>query len=161
MKKYLGTLIAIILLTSVSCQEKTDIEKEKTAILKMLDDEIKLFIAGDKEGLSTIHVQDVLDTRFDGTKIYSGWSEIETLLQGYIERNKNDTISKNVRNVKENIILKVTGNTAWLICDNIWKWEENGESKEAGNYQISFLEKINGQWKFSFNAFVNNGTSPE
>ena len=63
--------------------------------------------------------------------------------------------------LKRILFLKLMRNTAWLICDNIWKWEENGESKEQGNYQISFLEKINGKWKFSFNAFVSNETNSE
>jgi len=44
--------------------------------------------------------------------------------------------------------------TAWVICDNIWKWEAKGEPQTNQNIQISFLEKIDGEWKFSFNAFV-------
>jgi len=141
-----------ILLTS--CQPKVDIEKEKTAIIKVLNEEGEVFIANDMKRLSALHVQDELDTRLEVTKIYSGWSEIEKLYQSYIERNKLDTISKNVKNLKENIILKVTGNTAWLICNNIWKWEVKSEPNRDENIQIAFFEKINGEWKFSFNAFV-------
>jgi len=70
-----------ILLTS--CQPKVDIEKEKTAIIKVLNEEGEVFIANDMKRLSALHVQDELDTRLEVTKIYSGWSEIEKLYQSY------------------------------------------------------------------------------
>lgn len=132
--------------------EKAD--KEKEAILKVMKQETDVFAKHDMETLTTLHVQSEMDTRLAGAKIYKGWDEVEALLKSYIERNKKDTTSKNIRNEKENIRLKVTGNTAWVICDNIWKWEESGETKDLQNIQISFLEKIDGKWKFSFNAFV-------
>ena len=63
MKKFLSVLAVIVLAISPSLKGQTDNEKEKAAILKMLDDEVKLFIANDLEGLASIHVQDELDTR--------------------------------------------------------------------------------------------------
>lgn len=146
---------ALLLFAGVTfSQEKIDVEKEKEAIIEVLHEEGVTFAASDMESLSALHVQDESDTRYDGIKVYSGWNEIETLLKSYIEWSENDTISENVRNEKENVILKVTGNNAWVICDNIWKWEASGEPKGFQNIQISFLEKIDGDWKFSFNAFV-------
>ena len=160
MKNYL-IISFVIILTGISCQEKInskkeniDIEKERTAILEVIHKEGEVFANYDMESLSALHVQDKSDTRLAGTQVYKGWSDIKKLLESYIEVNKQDTVSTNVRNEKENIILKVTGNTAWLICDNIWKWETNGQLQSAKNIQISFLEKINDEWKFSFNAFV-------
>ena len=141
-------------MAGTSCQEKIDIEKEKEAIIKALYEEVEAFAAFDMESLSALHIQDESDTRLAGTKVYSGWNEIETLLKSYIERNKNDTISENFRNEKENIKLKVTGNNAWVICDNTWKWDSEGEPFEAENIQITFLEKIEGKWKISFTAYV-------
>ena len=61
---------------------------------------------------------------------------------------------RNPRNIKENVIVKVPGNTAWLICDNIWKYEFNNKPIEWNNVQIAFFEKMDGKWKYSFNAFV-------
>jgi hypothetical protein len=79
---------------------------------------------------------------------------LKSLYESYLAGNIQDTSWKNPRNIKENVILKITGNTAWLICDNIWKYEFNDKSVEWGNVQIAFFEKMNGEWKFSFNAFV-------
>ena len=162
MKNIMWTLLAIILLTGTSCQEKIDIEKEKEAIIKVLHESENSFAALDMENLSALHIQDESDTRLAGTELYQGWNEIEALLKSYIEQNKKEPFGENFRNAKENIRIKVTGNTAWAICDNIWKWEGfNGEPGGFQNIHISFLEKIDGKWKFSFMAYVANATSEE
>ena len=146
---------ALLLFAGVTFgHEKIDIEKEKEAIIKVLYEEGEALVASDMDSFFAHFVQDESDTRLAGTKIYSGWKEIEPLLTSYLEWYEKDTITENTRNEKENIRLKVTGNNAWVICDNIWKWEANGEPKGFQNIQISFLEKIDGDWKFSFNAFV-------
>jgi len=154
MKKFQIVLIGFVFLSFYSCQEKIDVEKEKAAIIEVLNAEGSTFIANDLEGIFALHVQDELSTRFDDYKIYKGWNEIKSLYESYIERNTGDTTWANPRNIKENIILKVTGNTAWLICDNIWKFEFNNEPQEFSNVQIAFFEKLDGAWKISFNAFV-------
>jgi hypothetical protein len=155
MKKNIFSILAICLIAGCTPpKEEIDVAKEEEAIIKVLYEEGATFAAFDMESLSDLHVQDESDTRLAVTTVYSGWNEIETLLKSYIERNKKDTISENFRNEKENLILKVTGNSAWVICDNIWKWEAKGEPQTMQNIQISFLEKIDGEWKFSFNAFV-------
>ena len=161
MKKFIWTLLSIILLTGTSCQEKIDIEKEKEAIIKVLHESEDSFAALDMQNLSALHIQDESETRLAGTERYQGWNEIEALLKSYIEQNKKEPFGENFRNNKENIRLKVTGNTAWAICDNIWKWEDtNGEPGGFQNIHISFLEKIDGEWKFSFEAYVAS-TVPE
>jgi len=60
----------------------------------------------------------------------------------------------NPKNLKENIIINIVGNSAWVLCDNIWEYEYNSVSEKNTNLQIAFLEKVDGAWKFSFNAFV-------
>jgi hypothetical protein len=154
MKKYQFLFITPIFLLCYSCQEKIDVEKEKAAIIEVLNDEGSAFAANDLERVFALHVQDELATRLDGYRIYRGWDEIKSLYESYLAGNIQDTSWKNPRNIKENVILKITGNTAWLICDNIWKYEFNDKSVEWSNVQIAFFEKMNGEWKFSFNAFV-------
>ena len=154
MKKTSFIFIAVSLLACYSCQEKIDVEKEKAAIIEVLNAEGSAFAANDLERVFALHVQDELATRLDGYRIYRGWDEIKSLYESYLAGNIQDTSWKNPRNIKENVILKVNGNTAWLICDNIWKYEFNNKSVEWGNVQIAFFEKMDGEWKFSFNAFV-------
>jgi len=153
MKKGILMLLSINLFIGAFCQEKTELEQAKKAIINTLYEEGKRFTAYDMDGISALHITDESATRYDGSKVYYGWDNIEPLYQFYIERNKgfND---ENVRNEKENTITKVTGDNAWVICDNIWKWEIEGETHSAKNFQIAFLEKSDGEWKFAFNAFV-------
>ena len=154
MKKLI--ILSLFLTCCFVCNAQTNNEKEKEAIKKVLLDEAKFFAANDAENLLSLHVQDSTDARLAGTNLYVGWDNIKALLNRYIDRNKKNTTFQNPRNKKENLIIKVNGNSAWAVMDNIWLWEEDGETKNQSNYQISFLEKIDGQWKFSFNAFVPN-----
>jgi ketosteroid isomerase-like protein len=154
MKKLQFLIMTLLFLSFYSCQEKIDVEKEKAAIIKVLNEEGSTFAANDLEGVCALHVQDETATRYDGYKIYKGWDQIKSLYESYISLNSQDTSWQNPKNIKENIIIKVTGNTAWLICDNIWKYEFNNQPQQWGNIQIAFFEKQNGEWKISFNAFV-------
>jgi hypothetical protein len=158
MKKSLFVVLALIFLTCISCKEKIDIEKEKEAIIKVLQEEGDAFAVNDLNRVFAVHLQDNTATRLeqgpDSYNIYKGWNEIKKLYESYTERNLADTSYKNSQNLKGNIIIKVIENSAWLICDNTWKYEYNNIAAEDTNIQIAFFEKINGEWKFSFNAFV-------
>lgn len=159
MKKYLLLFAAITLITGTSCQKKVDIEKEKEAILNVLNEEGNAFAAKDMERVFATHVQDSLATRLEQTynsyQIFKGWNEIKKMYEGYNASMMEDTVTANFRNLKENVIMKVTGTSAWVICDNIWKYEANGKPYESSNTQIAFFEKDNIGWKFAFNAFIS------
>ena len=92
MKKYLWTLFALILLAGTSCQEKIDIEKEKEAIMAVIQEEGDAFAAMDMERLFAVHVQDSLDTRLglgeNSYTIWAGWDEISHRFGNNIYRNK-------------------------------------------------------------------------
>ncbi len=159
MKKTLLTLFAIILLAGTACQEKIDIEKEKEAIMAVIQEEGDAAAAMDMERLLAVHVQDNLDTRLQTREndytIYAGWNEIKALFKSWEESGWS---VENPKNFKENVILKVTDGSAWLICDNIWKWTYEGEPGGMDNIEITFWEKIEGKWKISFTAYI---TKPE
>ena len=156
MRITLRALLVLVSLSYCSCQKAPDLEKERAAIVKVLNDEGRLFAAGDLQSLASLHVRSDQDARLAGTDLYEGWPAIEKLLAGYIAENKkNPNGITNPQNIKEHIVLKVNGNSAWLTCENIWRGEVKGVSQELEkNRQISFFEKIDGEWKFSFNAFV-------
>jgi len=154
MKKYLSIFIAIVLLSAVSCEQKIDTEKEKEAVLEVLQEVGDEFAKNNKEFVFNSHIQDESATRLAGSTVYAGWKEIKELFETYFSYNQADTVSQNFRNIKENEIVKVNGNNAWVVCDNIWKWEVNGQTEGFQNKEIAVLEKKDGQWKIGFNAFV-------
>lgn len=158
MKKILFVCSALIFFVSISCKEKSDPVKDKEAILKVLQEEGDAFSANDLNRVFATHIQDSTATRLelapDSYKIYGGWNEIENLYKEYSKVNLADSNWRNPKNLKGNIIIKVVGNSAWVLCDNTWKFEFNKVEQEYTNMQIAFLEKINGEWKISFDGFV-------
>ena len=129
---------------------------EEKAILDVLNEEGAAFIALDMDRLAAIHIQDESAARLqlNSDKVYSGWPEIKANFERMFESVKNSAF-ENPKNSKENVHIKVTGKTAWVVCDNVWKWNEEGEAKESVNKEIAFLEKDKGKWKFSFYTFLN------
>ena len=157
MRRYLWPLFAILLLAGTSCQQ--NIEKEKEAILAVLQEEAEASVSKDIERLFAVHVKDSLESRMElgiyGYNTFRGWDEVQTLIGDFME---GDMQLENPVNHKENMILKVAGKSAWLTCDNIWEWTVDGHSGGYNNIQILFLEKIKGDWKISFSAYY---TKPE
>jgi ketosteroid isomerase-like protein len=150
--KKLILISAFILPLSLFAQNWSSEEK---AILNVLNEEGAALIALDMDRIAAIHIQDKTTTRLSSNlnKVYSGWDEIKSLFERYFERVRNSA-NENSKNTKENVVIKVTGKTAWVVCDNVWKWEEDGEAKERINKEIAFLEKDHGKWKFSFYTFI-------
>ena len=142
MKKVTTLFLAMAICTFSYGQEDQKMEKEKAAILEVIDQEAKRFVNLDMEGLTALHVQSESDVRLSGTQLHSGWEDIHQLLEAYMERNKQDPGHKDSWNEKENLKMKIMGNAAWVICDNIWNWKMEEETMVFRNYQISFLEKI-------------------
>lgn len=152
MRRYFLPVFAIIILAATSCQQ--NIEKEKEAILAVLQEESDAVVANDKERVFAVHVRDSLESRWElgiyGYNMYKGWNEVQTLLSDFMGDGMGNT---DPVNVKENMTLKVAGKSAWLTCDNIWKWTVDGHPGGYNNIQITFLEKIKGEWKISFSAY--------
>jgi hypothetical protein len=108
----------------------------------------------DKDRIFATHIQGSDEVRMElgvyGFNTYHGWDKIEALLGDYVEGSE----PLSLENSKENVILKVTGNSAWLTCDNVWK-DKNGGEGGFSNIQIVFLEKVKGEWKISFAAYYS------
>jgi hypothetical protein len=155
MRKFLLALLAIILLAGTSCTTEPNIEKEQEAIMEVLQQQSDAFLSGDLEKAFAAHTQDDLETRLElgayGYNTFKGWDEIKSFLvdaaPGFMH--------PGAVNTKENVIMKVMGNSAWLTCDNIWKWDMDEGSEGFANIQVIFFEKIKGEWKISFSSYYN------
>lgn len=125
--------------------------------MSLLEEESAATIAGDFEKYSATHIQDDLETRVEmgiyGHHVYKGWEEVSRVMRDFIEGHPGG----NAVNRKENVIMKVTGNTAWLTCDNIWISEDTPGEILYNNLQIVFFEKVKGAWKISFSAYYSKG----
>jgi hypothetical protein len=158
MKIFVGTILAILVIAGTSCEQTVNVEKEKEAIRAVLEEESAAMLANDTERVFDLHVQDELETRLElgeyGFNTYTGWDEVGVLL-GDALSGEGTLMEANAVNKKENMIIKVTGNTAWLTCDNIWEWTTDGVTGGYSNIQVTFLEKMKGEWKISFAAYYS------
>lgn len=155
-------LFSLLAMFLYNCQSQVDVEAEKEAILAVIQAESESARDGDYEKLISLYIQDDLQTRLNlGSESYSiqtGWDELGPLFERY----KDPEVDRSgLRVSKENPVIKVTGNTAWIICDNIWEGEVDGEAVSWGGLQVTFLEKVEGEWKFSFAAWLRKPEPPE
>jgi len=157
MKAYYN-LIGLLLIGFIivcSCQPKIDIAQEEEAIMAVVQAEGDAAEAMDIELLSDVFVKDELNVRLgiggQSYRISQGWSEIESIYKSYWENPIEGIVWENS---KENQIIRITGNAAWVICDNIWEWELDGETGQWSNIEVVFLEKINDVWKVNFMTFL-------
>ena len=159
MKIITGTILTLMLIVGTSCEQNVDIEKEKEAILALLQAESEAMLAKDKDAAFALHVQDELETRLEmgqyGYNRYEGWEEVKALVGDYIGGEGQVYGVDDLKNAKENVRMKITGNTAWLVCDNILEWTTEEGPDGYSNLQILFLEKVKGEWKISFAAYYS------
>ncbi len=146
MKKYLFFLFAIILLAGTSCQEKIDIEKEKAAIIAVIEEETEAFFDNDINRLGALHVQDETNIRLTATKsgyTYEvGWEKVSSFFVDYFE---NVAEPGDFYEVKSNYKIKVYRECAWAVFDNDFY---NGQGELlSSSIHSQFLEKVNGEWK--------------
>ena len=158
MKKFLPLLVFVAFVACTNNQ----IEKEKDAIIKVLKEETDAFIANDIDRISAIHIQDSTTTRmsFGGREvsIHKGWEEVKGLFEDSFRMNSSDSSWQNPKNYKENIMVRVSGNSAWLVCDNTWEYEYKKKERKFTNVQVAFFEKVNGNWKFSYDSYIPKPT---
>ena len=154
----IGSMIFSLLLLS-TCQppvETVDVEAEKEAIMAVIQAESESARDGDPETLKSLYVQDEYNTRLSLTSdwygITTGWDKLGPYFDRYHRDEERDV---NVKITKENHIIKVMDDAAWLICDNNWIGTFNDEPIENRGMQITFLEKVDGEWKISFAAWLH------
>lgn len=146
MKMYLLAVIALIILTGISCKKPIDIEKEKAAIIAVIEEETEAFFDSDINRLSATHVQDDTNIRLTATKSgYTctiGWENVKAFFLEYFE---NEAEPGDFYEVKTNYKIKVYTESAWAVFDNDYY---NGEGELLSkSIHTEFLEKVNGEWK--------------
>jgi hypothetical protein len=146
MKKYLLSIITLVLITGISCEKKIDIEKEKEAIIAVIEEETEAFFDSDIIRLSATHLQDDTNIRLTATKSgYTsifGWENVKAFFLDYFE---NEAEPGDFYEVKTNYKIKVYPESAWAVFDNDY-YSGEGELLSK-SIHTEFLEKVNGEWK--------------
>ncbi len=160
MKYKILCLLAIIAGAITGCQDSFDYEKEKEAIIKVINRETDAYLERDFEAVYATHVHDSLNMRLtagaDNYVFLEGWDEVGRHL---ISDETEDDLSPDLHiSVKKfNYRMKIYPSTAFVVCDQKWISEYDDDVTEINSIQVRFLEKIDGEWKIAFVSWI--GTS--
>ena len=153
MKKNFIALCIIIFFVGFSCQKK--IEKEKAAIIAVIEEETNAWYDRDYERLVACHVQGKRNIRLTASKgsfFYRvGFQNAE--LKKFIANDPDLDLSTEV---KSNFKINVYPLSAWAVYDNEY-YNEGGELVNTGVH-VQFLEKHEGKWKIVFLSMVSTGS---
>ncbi len=154
-------LPAVLLALAFSgCEPAIDVEKEKAAIIEVINEETDAYLARDFETMFDTHVQDTLNMRLtagaDSYVFAEGWEDVSKHMSG--DETEDDLgPDLHIKVEKSNYRMKVYPNAAFVVCDQKWTSDYGEDITEINSIQVRFLEKIEGEWKISFVSFI--GTS--
>jgi len=152
-------VLTMVALLAVSCQ--ADVEREQEAVMAVLKAESDAMITGDFDSFKELHTQSELETRIEmgiyGYNVYRGWDRVSALVGDFLDGDPQE----NLVNTKENCIVRISGKSAWVTCDNVWTDRSSPDQILYNNLQIAFLEKQGGTWKISFSAYYTKGDQTE
>lgn len=160
MKNIISFLSILFILMAVGCQQTVDIEKEKEAIIKVINAETEAYVNYDFETLAKTHMHDSLSLRLTaGTDSYvflEGWDKVAAYIKASLEGEEVHE-NRNVDVEKSNYRIRVYPQSAWVVCDEKWIYRFETDTVEINSIQVRFMEKIDGEWKIAFISMV--GTS--
>ena len=162
MKKIIFSILALSLIAGSSCQEQVDIEKEKNAIISVIEEEAEALTNRDYTLWSETWIQDETSINIhigSGKNHFTytvGFKELGSRIKNYFEDNPDPIFSK-----KElaNYKFKIYNKGAWAV------YEETIYNQEG---EVDFVllitkifEKVEGEWKVVYTLAVNKSSYEE
>jgi len=153
MKKFILGLFAFSLLAAVCCQDESGIEKEKKAIIAVIEAERIAYYNKDLAGLDESWVQESSSRKLfltsHGITEIKGWSEIHQNNIEAVERNWDE--HEETAQYSEYSI-NIYGNTALVIHDSEHRITDHGEESILNMRRIVHLLKVDDTWKIDLLA---------
>jgi len=148
MKKYLLALLACCLLAVVCCQDESGIEKEKKAIIALIEAEKNAYYTQDLPGMDNSWIQESSSRKIfltsHGITEISGWDEIH---QNNIEATERDW-NEHVETVQySDYSINLYGHTALVMHNSEHKITDHDEQSILNMRRILHLVKIDDEWK--------------
>ena len=160
MRYKIPILLSVFIVAFTSCEKAVDFEKEKAAIIKVMNKETQSYIDRDFEAMFSTHVHDSLNMRLsagaDNYVFLEGWdAHRKHLIGDETEDDLGPDLHISVE--RENYRMKIYPNSAFVVCDQKWISSYEEDTTVIKSIQVRFLEKIDKEWKISFVSFI--GTS--
>jgi hypothetical protein len=157
MKYTILSAFILIAIAFTGCEQPIDYEKEKAAIIAVMEKETQTYIDRDFEGMFSTHVQDSLNMRLTaGASNYvfaEGWENVSRHMTG--DQTEDDLgPDLHITVEKSNYRMRIFPQSAFVVCDQKWTTQYDDESIEMNSIQVRFLEKVEGEWKICFVSFI-------
>jgi hypothetical protein len=156
--KYTILMVLVIVAFAFSgCEQPIDYDKERAAIIAVINQETDAYLARDFDAVVATHVQDSLNMRLtagpDNYVWLQGWEEVGKHLMGdETEDDLNPELHITVE--KYNYRMKIYPNSAFVVCDQTWTSQYGEDVNEMNSIQVRFMEKIDNEWKISFVSWI-------
>ncbi len=150
-------ILALLVVSFTGCEKPLDIEKERAAIIDVINLETDAYLARDFETIVSLHVHDSLNMRLtagpDSYVFLQGWDEVERHMLG---DETEDDLSEdlNITVEKYNYRMKIYPQSAFVVCDQLWTSRFGEDVNEIESIQVRFLEKVGDDWKISFVSWI-------
>ncbi len=161
MKKYFVLFIVLLLLAGTSCQEKIDTEKEKEAIVAVIEGITKAHAADDWDAWLSLWLNEpyvfISYAMADEHWLVKGWEELNEIL-------RESASEENAQEPESVLTLEPYDYNIRVFKDCAWaeykiKWtsvtEGSGEKTEWETFENYSFEKRDGIWKVATVSAVN------
>lgn len=150
----MSKLLVFLIIIFVSCNNRIDTEKEKNAIITVIENETNSYFAKDFEQQSKSFLHDesliVLVSRKGGFGYVVGWNQLSESIKTNIEK---DSIPVTDKFKNSDYKIKVYAESAWAVYDeNVYNSEGEFIRKVIN---VRFLEKVEDEWKIVYLSDVN------
>ena len=154
------TILSAFILAAIAftgCEQAIDYEKEKAAIIAVMEKETQTYIDRDFEGMFSTHVQDSLNMRLtagpSNVVFAEGWEDVSRHMTG--DQTEDDLgPDLHITVEKYNYRMRIFPYSAFVVCDQKWATDYDGDIVEMNSIQVRLLEKIEGEWKICFVSFI-------
>lgn len=149
MKKYALILFALVLFAGNSYLKKIDTEKEKEAIIAVIEEETNGFLARDYDRIAATCVNDETFIRLqagkNGYDYIIGWKDCGSYYKEIFMKN---TELSQYKFENSNYKIKIYPESAWAAYEENW-YKNDGEFV-GKTINVRFLEKVKGEWKIVY-----------
>jgi len=157
MKYTILSALIIAAFAVTGCEKAIDYEKEKAAIIALMEKETQTYIDRDFEAMFSTHVQDSLNMRLtagaDNYVFAEGWEDVSRHMTG--DETEDDLgVGIHITVERTNFRMKIYPSSAFVVCDQKWTSQYAEDVVEMKSIQVRFLEKLEGEWKISFVSFI-------
>lgn len=153
MKKYLLALFACSLLAVVCCQDESGIEKEKKAIIAVIEAERIAYYNKDLTSLDDSWVQEPSSRKLflttHGITEITGWDDIH---QNHIEAVERNWDEHEETAQYSEYSINIYGYTAMVIHDSEHMITDHGEESILNMRRMVHLVKVDDKWKIDLMA---------